>query len=469
MTRIQVVVPNQGQVDTRLMVWLMQLMHDGRFDLHYAFPIYSPIASARNKVARDFRESPVPFDYLLMVDSDVIPSTNPLDLVERDLDVVGQICPIWKGGMAPGREVMWNVVPLEGSMLIGEGLARVQAVGAGCLLIARRVLEHPAMRAPFAEEYDEDGILVRGEDVAFCHRAREAGFEVWADLGARCSHNCTVDLWQVGNAVLTRRAQPIVSPRLALEGKRLVFCLSPGRCGTRWLAEVFHCVDGVSSWHEPEPNFASVMRQVQERPRLAHQFWLEDKLPAIAAEQCDVYVETSHLFNKGFIEALLDVGVVPDAILIDRSPREVALSYWRRKAIPGRTEMGRKYLVQPDDDGNALPLRDWTSLSDYQLCFWYAMEQRRRCATLADVIEEAGGTVARFCFEKLVGQRSGFEQLLLELGLDEGADWAAFAALNRVYNENPPAIAERRPDPLYLHGQAVDLYQRLETEGLQWD
>lgn len=468
MTRVQVAVPNMGRIDTRLVVWLMKLMHDGRYDLHYAFPIYSPIASARNRIAREFREASQPFDYLLMVDSDVVPSTNPLDLVKRDLDVVGQLCPIWKGQLAPGREVMWNVVPLEGSVLIGEGLTQVQGIGAGCLLIARRVLEHPEMRAPFTEEHDEDGVRTVGEDLAFCKRARAAGFEVWADLGARCSHHREVDLWQVGNAVLTRQAQPILSPRLALEGKRLVFCLSPGRCGTRWLAQVFKCVAGVTSLHELEPNFALVMRQVQEHPRMAHQFWMEDKLPAIAAADGDVYVETSHLFCKGFVEPLLDVGVVPDAVLIDREPGDVALSYWRRKVIPGRTEMGRRYLVQPDDDGNALPLREWEGLSDYQLCLWYALEQRRRCRTLGDAITDAGGRVVSFDFAELVGRQAEFEHLLFELDLDDRADWERFERLNKVYNANPPALAEV-PEPPDVTNQEWALYRLLESEGLEWD
>jgi len=465
--RIQVVVPNRGQVDTQLMVWLMQLMHDGRYDLHYSFPVYKPISSARNRIVREFLDAPEPFDFLLMIDSDVIPNRNPLDLVEEDLDVVGHVCPIWKGNLAPGREVMWNVEPLEGSMLLGAGLARVRAIGAGCLLIARRVLESPEMRGPFREEYDDDGVMTRGEDVVFCHRARAAGFEVWADLSARCHHSRNVDLWQVGNAILTRRQQPIMSPAMALGNRRLVFCLSPGRSGTRWLSEVLRSVPGVHSAHEPEPDFAHAMRAAQDKPNVAYQFWLEDKLPAIAATDGDVYFETSHLVNKGFIEPLINIGLVPDVVVIERDPRDVALSYWKRGHIPARTPAGRRYLVQPDDRGNYMPLDEWEELSDYQLCMWYALEQRARNRILGHRIQRAGGTVIAMTFDRLVGQWSGFERMCFHLGL-ETPDPATFKNLNQVYNANAPAVAARRP-PADREAQDIALQALLQREGYGWD
>lgn len=470
MARVQVVVPNRGQVDTRLMVWLMQLMQSREHDMHYAFPIYSPIASARNRIAREFVESPARFEWLLMIDSDVVPETNPLDLIAQDKDVIGQICPIWKGDLAPGREVMWNVVPLEGSILIGEGLAPVQAVGSGCLLIARRVLEHPGMRAPFTERYDEDGVLTVSEDVSFCQRARAAGYQVWADLGGRCSHNRIVDLRQVGNAILTRHEQPILSPRLALEGKRLIFCLSPGRCGTQWLAEVFRSVRGVCSFHEPQPDFAVVMRSSFARPEIRYQFWLDDKLPAIASAPGDVYLETSHVVGNGFVEPLLDIGVVPDAIQIDRAARDVALSYWRRNTIPGRTETGRRYLVQPDDPDCYLPIPDWSynhSYTDYQLCYWYALEQMERNRALSERLEQAGARVVYVWFQGLVDHPDEFGRVLDELGLADRWDRAAFGELDRVYNANPPEITGL-PAPADIDDQESALLLELRSMGL-WD
>jgi len=218
-TKVQLVAPNEGQIATELMLMLMNLIYDGRYDLHFSFPMYAPISHARNRIAREFLAAEQHFDYLLMIDSDVAPSRNPLDLVEDDLDVAGYIYPIWKADQEPGHEVMWCVEPL-GELVVGQGLVEVAAIGTGCVMIARRVLEHPAMRAPFTERFDEDGLLQRGEDLAFCDRARAAGFRVWADLGAKCSHQKLIDLRQVGRAIDHARAGGVVDQAMREVGIR---------------------------------------------------------------------------------------------------------------------------------------------------------------------------------------------------------------------------------------------------------
>ena len=44
------------------------------------------------------------------------------------------------------------------------------------------------------EEMDEYGVSTLGHDLAFCVRAREAGFRVWAALDCPCSHWEELDL-----------------------------------------------------------------------------------------------------------------------------------------------------------------------------------------------------------------------------------------------------------------------------------
>jgi hypothetical protein len=56
-------------------------------------------------------------------------------------------------------------------------LLRVDAVGTGCIMIKRKVLE--TVKVPFEDLFDEYGIRSRGMDLHFCDKAREAGFEVW--------------------------------------------------------------------------------------------------------------------------------------------------------------------------------------------------------------------------------------------------------------------------------------------------
>jgi len=99
-------------------------------------------------------------------------------------------------------------------------------------------------------------------------------------------------------------------------------------------------VPGVDAKHEPRPDFASVARDAQHDPEMAREFWITKKLPAIQKSAPDVYFETSHVFAHGFADALLDIGTPADVIGLSRPHREVALSIWRRRSIPGRTGRG---------------------------------------------------------------------------------------------------------------------------------
>jgi GT2 family glycosyltransferase len=77
-----------------------------------------------------------------------------------------------------------------------EELVEVDGVGAGCLLIHRKVFE--AIEKPyFLFEYNKDGIISLGEDFYFCNKAQEVGFKIWIDRRMVCSHFKIVDLKEI--------------------------------------------------------------------------------------------------------------------------------------------------------------------------------------------------------------------------------------------------------------------------------
>jgi hypothetical protein len=200
-----------------------------------------------------------------------------------------------------------------------------------------------------------------------------------------------------------------------IQKKRLIFSVTTGRSGTAYLASIFGFAKGVYSVHEPVPEYADVLRQAQNEPAAAKQFLLEKKLPAILKTPGHIYVETSHLACKGFLEPLLQLGIVPDLIIHRRSSRDVALSMLKMGTIPGRSDKGRRFYLSPEDR-EVLELLEWQSLNDYQLCYWYCLEIERRAVLYKKLFITAGARVTETTLEGLKGFE-GLTQCFSDLDL----------------------------------------------------
>ena len=222
----------------------------------------------------------------------------------------------------------------------------------------------------------------------------------------------------------------------------LIFTLSPGRCGTKYLAALLSTVPGVHVEHEGKPDFVDWARAARRDPAEARLFWEREKLPYIAGLGCDVYAETSHLFGKGFVQPLLDLGIVPDVLVIQRNHRDVALSYWRRGSIPVRTMMGNRYLLHPEVAEFHPPAR-WWSFSDYQLCYWYVLEMASRTIANIDRLHEAGATVHLLRYDELA-QRESVLGCLNGMGLEPGSA-ALDAIFGQRYNATPAGVVNLMP------------------------
>jgi hypothetical protein len=167
-------------------------MQDDRVDATVMLPTHSPYVHNLHECRRTFLAGP--YDYWLSMDDD-----NPLDLVFLDLDVVGCPTPVW-ANMKPGdRPVYWNALDeVDDGFKPHEpchGLQEVDAVGSGCILVARRVME--ALTAPFLREWNEEGLVETGGDFAFCKRARAAGFRVFAHFDYPCHHFNELEIGEV--------------------------------------------------------------------------------------------------------------------------------------------------------------------------------------------------------------------------------------------------------------------------------
>ncbi len=202
-----------------------------------------------------------------------------------------------------------------------------------------------------------------------------------------------------------------------LRKKRLIFTVSTGRSGTAYLSTVFGYARKTHSFHEPPPEYVQVLRDAQNDPKLACSFLTEKKIPAVLADQAEIYVETSHLTCKGFLEAWLELGIVPDLIIHRRPHRDVALSMYRMGTVPARSDKGLKFYLSPSDPG-VLHLPDWQHLHDYQLCYWYCLEIERRAGVYKKLFGEKGARVTETTLgglKSFIGLTHCFSDLDLQL------------------------------------------------------
>lgn len=210
--KLWVSILNQGKIRPELSELVSHMRSHPLHQVHVEYPSAKPIAHNRNSIVRRFLASDA--DYLLMIDDDVTPSRNPLDLVTLDKDILGLPCFVWNPKVNPTYPIYINVMEYVDEqqqfrpalMRNDAGLTRhtarggeIDAIGSGCMLIARRVLED--VRAPFERFWDEGGCQVMGLDWAFCFKARQLGLEVWTNMDFLCGHWQTLNLWDVQRAL----------------------------------------------------------------------------------------------------------------------------------------------------------------------------------------------------------------------------------------------------------------------------
>ncbi|MEA1938668.1 MAG: sulfotransferase domain-containing protein [Pseudomonadota bacterium] len=182
--------------------------------------------------------------------------------------------------------------------------------------------------------------------------------------------------------------------------KNIIMCITTGRSGTNLLQALLGLSEDTCAVHEPEPSFTH--RAVAARQDLSEaiDFVENTKLPDIMSRPEHNYVETSHLFGKGFFEAFRELKIPFRLIILNRNPRDVAYSLWRLDTIPYRTDYGRRFLLSPDEKG-VLKLAAWRRMSDYQLCYWYCLEMERRKSAYAAICKNDDVPVAEISMERL--------------------------------------------------------------------
>jgi hypothetical protein len=197
---------NQGQISNGLELQLYLWMKEKSNEYSFSFfePTERPIANNRNTITKKFLDGD--YNILGMLDSDTCPLRNPFDLLDFDKDVIGLVSPGWgNNGIRfhvykfsknyPKKIEFIQYEPCE-----REGLKQIDAIGTGCIFVKRKVLEK--IKKPFEDLFDEYGRLITNDDMAFSHKCKQTGFEVWTHWDYVSKHYKMIDLLQVTELIM---------------------------------------------------------------------------------------------------------------------------------------------------------------------------------------------------------------------------------------------------------------------------
>jgi len=144
------------------------------------------IAEMRNSIVFDAQKKEC--THLLFLDTDMIYPVDTIQrLLEHDLDIVGALTfkryPPFNPIMMTGEKYRLKYIyPYD------EGLVPVVATGTGCLMINMKVFDK--VNKPWFEFIKGDGKPPVGEDVGFCYKAGDAGFDIYVDTTIKTIHIC---------------------------------------------------------------------------------------------------------------------------------------------------------------------------------------------------------------------------------------------------------------------------------------
>lgn len=130
---------------------------------------------------------------------------------------------------------------------------------------------------------------------------------------------------------------------------RYIFCISTGRCGTKYLQELFSTLDNCHAFHEQKPLLHhQIMRAYLNGKVQPLQSEMPMKVERIQETSSKLYVDTTHIYIKSFGWELpkylpeQEIGVV----VLKRKKEEVIKSTLRVGSGPF-SFLGRKWILYP--------------------------------------------------------------------------------------------------------------------------
>lgn len=177
---------------------------------------FTPAAAARNILCKRTIEAENPPDWICMIDNDMDPPSNLFDTIKDAPKDAGIVVPEFAMFNQTERKLTlcWNpdVENYEGEPIkLDTGFHRLRKCGTGCIFIKPEVFRHISYPY-FTYVYDENGLQIGTEDIAFCNKAYEAGVKIYGNNRIRVGHYKSIDLnvlSQMLNSVDSRKGTSV--------------------------------------------------------------------------------------------------------------------------------------------------------------------------------------------------------------------------------------------------------------------
>ena len=195
--KVFIAVPSMDSVPAFFAQSLALLQRD--CDVQIGWEVGSLVYHARNNLARQALKSDA--DWVLWLDSDMVFAPDTLQRMlkvckDNDISFLTAVCfrrkPPYTPCLFDRLEKVDKGASYTALMSVPEGLFKVGGCGFAGVLMSSDVLL--SVQSKFGRMFDPmDGF---GEDVSFCWRARQCGYDIWCDASIEFGH--------VGNCIVTR-------------------------------------------------------------------------------------------------------------------------------------------------------------------------------------------------------------------------------------------------------------------------
>ena len=196
--KVFIAVPSMDSVPAFFAQSLALLQRAG--DTQIGWEVGSLVYHARNNLARQAIKAEA--DWVLWLDSDMVFAPDTLQRMlkvcqDNSIDFLTAVCfrrkPPYTPCLFDRLEKVDKGASYTALLSVPEGLFKVGGCGFAGVLVSTQVILDVA--AKFNGRMF-DPIEGFGEDVSFCWRARQCGYDIWCDSGIEFGH--------VGNCIVTR-------------------------------------------------------------------------------------------------------------------------------------------------------------------------------------------------------------------------------------------------------------------------